>query len=149
MPVNAADLPQFDVAVNLSEFRNALRAYDNEFQKETRRELAAVARWSRDVIRAKVPVGPSAGGHAYTAYTSGTNGFTPYVRFNRAKVPYVGWLDFGGALPSRASGKPARVVRPRVEIGRYFYPGIVETRPEAVDKVLDVLDAAARTAGLS
>lgn len=144
----AGDPVAVDVNVDLRKFRAAVKAYDNELQKGTRRELAAVARWGRDVIRADVPVGAAAGGHAYTAYTSGTDGFTPYVQFDRAKVPYVGWLDFGGQLPSKRSGKPARVIRERKPDGRYFYPGLIKIRPEARDKVVAVLKDAARTAGL-
>lgn len=146
--VRAGDLPGVGVLINTSEFQRALREYDNELQKGTRRELAAVARWGRDLIRADVPIGPAAGGHAFRAYTSGTRGFNPYVRFDRGYREYVGWLDFGGQLPSKASGKPARIVRPIVADGRYFYPGIKAMRPEAVDRVLDVLNTAARQAGL-
>lgn len=142
-------LPDFDVVVNARELRRALTIYDNELQKETRRELAAVARWGRDFIRAKVPRGPAADGHAFRAYTSGTKGFIPYMRFDRGYKPYVGWLDFGGQLPSQRSGKRARVFRPQVEDGRYFYPGVKAVRPEAVDRVLDILNSAARTAGLN
>jgi hypothetical protein len=39
------------------------------------------------------------------------------VREGRAKVPYAGWIDFGGTRK-----RPHPATRPFIKVGRYLYP---------------------------
>ena len=87
------------VLVNATEVRRALRGFNRDLERETRREMAALAREARDDIRGDWPVGPNRGGHSRLAVTSGTKGLIPYVALRRDYRSYVGWLVWGGRRP--------------------------------------------------
>lgn len=142
----------YDVVFNSGEINRALRRLSPEVQRETRREMAAVARWGRDRIRADWDRGPRKGGHSFRAVTSGTRGLTPVVRLRRDYRPYVGWLVFGGRRRRyyRAQGawRVDRQPRRAPDEGFWFYPGIAATRPEATRRARAVLTRSIRRAGL-
>jgi hypothetical protein len=131
------------VEVDARQLQQALRAVSREGEKQTRRELAAVARRGRDRIRGEWVRGPNIGGHSFRAVTSGTKGFVPYIRLDREYRPYIGWLLWGGRRPRdrRPRQVPSRD-------GLYFYPELRRMRPEVRARVEVVLSTAIRRAGL-
>lgn len=92
-------------------------------------------------VRRNVPTGP-APIHARDSIRSVSRGNTIVVAAGSSKVPYWGWLDFGGVL--RPTGKRFnRISRPVMKKGRYLYPGIEASSEElsnaagrAVDRIL-------------
>jgi hypothetical protein len=132
----------------LREFASAVRKLDNETAKRMRRELKQeVAEPVAQRIRSNVPV---RSGNWRKAIRGGATNKGAHIVWGRSKVPYAGWMEFGGGLPSkqRRSGPP-RVRRDREPEGRYVFPEIGEAREEAMEAAQRVLDRAARDARLS
>lgn len=125
----------------LREFRRALKKVDKDLPKEMR---ATMRRMVADPIAAKiktkVPVGPGKGGHWRDAIRGGATQRNAYIQWGKAKIPYAGWMEFGGQLPSKRSGKRARYMRPRADNGRWVYPTIEANREFAADAARKALD---------
>jgi len=153
-------MPSAEINVTgLRELRSALRKIDKSLLPELRDEMkGAVDHVVNDVkahIRRKT-------GRAAASVRSTASGNTFYLKAGGARVPYYGWLDFGGRLPDkRVSGRnamdggalqhPVKKVRganrPKVREGRYVYPAIRRQTPKIIDAAGDAVDNAARRAG--
>lgn len=138
--------------VNASEIERALKKVDKDLQRETRRMMAAESRKVRDEVRGDFTRGPTPGGHAFRAVTSGTKGLRPTLKLRRDYRPYVGWLVFGGRrrryYPLQGAYRVDREPRRAPEDGFWFYPGVKRARRRVTDKVRQILADAIRDAGL-
>lgn len=101
------------------EFRKALRAVDTEFPKQLRKGLNAVAEMVADEAAQRVPVDTGALRSSIRARSTQSEG---RVVMGRARVPYAGWIEFGGTIAPRG----APVLRPYVKEGRYLFPSADE-----------------------
>lgn len=153
-------MPQAAISVvGLRELRSAFRKIDKSLLPELRTELKdAVDIVSRDVQS----VIPKKTGRAAASVRATSGGNTIYLKAGGARVPYYGWLDFGGRLPAkRVTGRnamfggslehPVRYVRggtrDKLREGRYLYPAIRRNTPKIVDAAGDAVENAARRAG--
>lgn len=143
----------------LRELRSALRKVDKTILPELREGLKdAVNIVARDVKATM----PHKTGRAAASVRATAGGNTIYLKAGGARVPYYGWLDFGGKLPDKSvSGAhamdggslthPVKKVRggrrPKIREGRYIYPAIRRNTPQIIDKAGDAFDDAARKAG--
>lgn len=83
------------------------------------------------VTRSTIPMGGT-GNLAGTVRTSGTKTGAA-VRMGTARVPYAGWLDFGGTRPDGSS----RDYRPD---GRYLFPAAQGRAGQAAQLYADALE---------
>lgn len=133
---------------NARQIRSGLRVYSKDLEKDTRKLQRALAAEVRDDARADFPVGPGRGGHARSGIRSGADGIVPYVSRGGPRWPYLEWIDHGGQLPSRKSGRPARVQREFIKQGRYFFPAVAAKRKEITGRAEKIIETATRRAGL-
>lgn len=143
----------------LRELRSALRQVDRSILPELRDGLKSAV----DIIGAEVRATvPKKTGRAAASVRAVASGNTIYLKAGGARVPYYGWLEFGGKLPDKrprqkkalaapgfgpvASAKGA--TRAKVSEGRYIRPAIRRGTPRLIDAAGDAFDSAARKAGL-
>lgn len=131
----------------LAEFRRALKRVDDDLPKDLR---ATMRRQVADpvALRVKSQV-PVLTGTWRSTIRGGATARTAYIQWGRAKVPYAGWMEFGGQLPSQRSGRPARYVRRRVGRGYYVHPEVERARPLASAAAERALEQVMRRAQLS
>lgn len=106
---------------------------------------------------------PSNTGRARASVRSVSSGNTIYVKAGGARVPYFGWLDFGGKLPdkrprnakalswagaSHPSARAEGATRAKLGDGRYVYPAIRRKTPQVIEAAALAFDQAAQRAGL-
>lgn len=142
----------------LRELRSALRKIDRSLLPELREELKGAV----DIVVRDVQTSvPHNTGRAAASVRSVSSGNTIYLKAGGARVPYWGWLDFGGTLPDKRPrrkkalagngfGPAARArgaTRPKIGEGRYIYPAIRRQTPKIIDAAGDAFDNAARKAG--
>lgn len=111
----------------LREFQRALKDMDGESQKKLRLVLneaaaAVVGGASRRV--------PRRTGRAAASIRATSSQREARVMGGSSKVPYYGWLDFGGRV-----GRKKATRRPVVKGGRYMYPAYA-ANAEAIGKAL-------------
>jgi hypothetical protein len=126
--------------VGLKEFRNALRKLSTDFPKEMRLGFREVAIDVAQRVAAKVPVGET--GNAAASVKPRASQLGAGVAAGGAKVPYYGFLDFGGRV-----GKDRRISRPFIPQGRYLFPTIEEEHDQIIAAAEKVVDDATRRAG--
>lgn len=128
-----------------------------DFNRAIKQVSPDVASSLKDELRGEVaePVAararsnvPERTGRWKRAIKAGATQRGAHITWGRKTVPYAGWMEFGGQLPSKRSGKPARVRRQRVGDGRYIYPEVAAGRDEAVATAQRVLDRSFRRARL-
>lgn len=124
----------------LREFQSALKAMDGESQKQLRTVLNTA---SETVARGASRRVPRKTGAAAASLRATSSQREARVTGGSKKVPYYGWLDFGGRV-----GKKRSVIRPTVKSGRYMYPAYSANR-ESIMKALEqgIVDLA-RNSGL-
>jgi hypothetical protein len=140
MPPGVTDKRPQVYVTNLREVRAYLRRVHPQLVPVLRDRL-------KDVVRTTVVPNvrrnmPERTGRARESVRPVSAGNTIYVVEGNAKAPYVGWLDFGGAL--KPTGKRRNFQqRPVVKRGRYMYPGIdassarlAEAAGKAVDQAI-------------
>jgi hypothetical protein len=141
----------------LRDLRRQLQALDREldsqYRGELRAELKQVAETAAGWVRAALPFDTSRKKrqtgvveHWREAIKAGTSVDGAYVEWGRARVPYAGWLEFGGTRQGRPGSKPAQ--RDRVQGGRYVYPTVHSARPTLEREVSAALERMIRRAGL-
>lgn len=126
---------------NLREVRAWMRKLHPDLVPIFRNELkSVVASTVVPNIRRNMPVRT---GRAANSVRPVSGGNTIYVVEGGNKAPYVGWLDFGGALKPTGRRRNFQQ-RPVIKRGRYMYPGIdassarlAEAAGKAVDRALD------------
>jgi hypothetical protein len=96
-----------EIKADLRTFNKALRSFDVELAKATRRRMGEISRRERDRIRGGWKKGPAKGGHSARAVVSGTDGLEPTLRLRRGYKPYIGWLVFGGKRPRDRTARRA------------------------------------------
>lgn len=130
----------------LREFQSALKQMDGESQKMIRGVLNEAA--NLVVTKAK-PMIPVRSGKARASLRAGSSQREARVKAGGAKVPYYGWLDFGGRTGRGRTGpKTGSVNRPFIEEGRYIYPVVSEIRPTVLKAMEAGLADLAKSAGL-
>lgn len=143
----------------LRELRSALRKVDKSLLPELRDELKGAVEIVAADVRSSMPKDT---GRAAASVRAVARGNTIYLVGGKARVPYYGWLEFGGKLPDKRPrtkkalagngfgpvAKAKGAVRDKVREGRYMYPAIRRKTPQIVEAAGDAFDNAARKAGL-
>jgi hypothetical protein len=124
----------------LKEFSRALRKIDNELPKALRLAHNEAGQLIVDYAKAKVP--RKTGRAAGTIKAKSTRTETR-VQGGSKRVPYYGWLEFGGRVGRRHS-----VQRPYIKQGRYIYPALGANYDEFTQLLTEKLIDVARQAGV-
>lgn len=111
---------------------------DKGLPNELRKGLKGMAEKVAVRARRKVPV---LTGRAQRSIRAGASGSSAYVKGGGARVPYYGWLEFGGSITK------GKVVRDRVAGGRYLYPAADESRVEIEAEASEVVNKVLKQAG--
>ncbi len=119
--------------VGLRELRLALGAVDAKLPAELTAELGDVAGGVRDLAQNKLraDVSTASTGAAASSIRTFSTQRGAGVRAGGARVPYYGWLDFGGTIRhqgSRHTHTVAHLIRREFRPeGRYVYPAADES----------------------
>jgi hypothetical protein len=111
----------------LREIQAALRQLDGESQKQLRVVLNSAAQAVVGGASRRVPTKTGAARQSIRA-ASGQR--EAKVSGGSKKVPYYGWLDFGGKV-----GRARSVSRPFLQSGRYIYPAY-DANKDSIGKAL-------------
>ncbi len=112
----------------LKEIRRELIRSDKKYAPEIRKILRDAA----DVVAAEARANmPALTGNARASVKGGSSGPYAVVKGGtNKKVPYYGWLDFGGTIRPNQ-----QIDRPFIGDGRYIYPAIARKLPAAAAKL--------------
>jgi hypothetical protein len=119
-------------AAQMAELKYALRSVSDEVADVVLSELEDIAKGVAADARKRVPYRSGRAQQSYKAQGSA-------IVFGDG-VPYVPWLEFGGAV-----GRKGSVKRPYVREGRYVYPAINAAMADIEARVGDLI--AQMTAG--
>ena len=116
----------------LKELRGELKKAAEPIAQDARRRVKrSIKNRSRSTGRAAASIRITAGGNRIR------------IVGGKKRVPYYGWLDFGGTLhPS--GGRRNLQTRPIIRRGRYIYPAIDAGLPDVVRRVDRVVNDTAR-----
>lgn len=123
----------------LRELQAALKQMDGESQKQLRVALNSVA---ETVVAGAARRVPRKTGRAAASLRARSSQREAAITGGSKKVPYYGWLDFGGRV-----GRNKTVNRPVVKSGRYLWPTIAANRESLEKGLTTALADAARQAG--
>lgn len=138
----------------LRDFQAALKRMDGESQKQLRVVLNSV---SDTVAQAAARRVPRRTGRAAASLRAQSSQREARVMGGSKKVPYYGWLDFGGTvgkgrvsshIAKKKAATAGRVKRPYVQGGRYIYPAFTANRDSIYKALEKALADLARDAGL-
>lgn len=124
----------------LIELQRALKATEDGLQKGLRTALNQAAEIVADDARVKVP---RRSGRAAASVKAQSSQREAKIIGGSKKVPYYGWLEFGGKV-----GQKHATRRPYIQGGRYMYPAYARNRDRMLDLVAAELVAVAAAAGL-
>jgi hypothetical protein len=124
----------------LREFSQGLKRLDGDMPKVLRLGLNGVADVVVDVARPRVA---SQSGRARGSVRAKSTRTAVRVAGGGKRVPYYGWLDYGGKV-----GRGRSQVRPFKKEGRYLYPAYYASRDRFDELLEDALVDVARQAGL-
>jgi hypothetical protein len=124
----------------LRTFTRALKDVDRELPKAVRLANNRVATIVVDAARPEVPV---KSGRAKATLKAKSTRTAVRVQAGSKRVPYYGWLDFGGK-----TGIDRSVSRPFYTAGRYIYPSYSANGDQVVGVMVEEYSAIARDAGL-
>lgn len=124
----------------LRDLQAALKAIDGNAQKQLRVVLNSAAEL---VVNKARPNVPKKTGRAAASLRVSSSQREARVSFGSAKVPYAGWLDYGGKVGIHHSVK-----RPFVKTGRIVYPSYNEQRPEILEQLSKALNDLVVSSGL-
>lgn len=145
--------------IGLSELRRALRKMDRESVRALNAGLKGAVQPLVPQIAATVPTST---GRARSSVRVTSSGGTVWLKGGGARVPYFGWLDFGGQLPGHRprrkkammwsgaqhpSASAGGAYRTEIRSGRYIYPGAERHAEEATERTAIIFDGVARRAG--
>lgn len=123
----------------IREFQAALRKADRLFPRELRKCFNEVAEPIADEAAQNVPVRTGALRSSIRPLSTQREGRV--AMGYESRVPYAGWIEFGGTLPSGPT-------RPFVKAGRYLFP-VPEQHQGRIQKSMErVLNRLASSAGL-
>lgn len=115
----------------LREFQAKLKAADGQTQKRLRLVLNSAADL---IVTGARPLVPVRTGKAANSLKAQSSQRLARVKAGGAKVPYYGWLDFGGSV-----GRQNSIHRPFLKDGRYIYPTYDANRPQILNIIEDGL----------
>lgn len=124
----------------LRELQASLKAVEDGLQKQLRVVLNDAAELVAADARRKVP---QRTGRAAQSLKAQSGQREAKIVGGSKKVPYYGFLDFGGRV-----GKNKSVTRPFRRSGRYIYPAYASNRDDVARKIADGLGELIRQAGL-
>lgn len=124
----------------LKDFQRALKQMDGESQKQLRVVLNQSATTVAQGAARRVP---RRTGKAAASLRAMSSQREARVMGGSKKVPYYGWLDFGGRI-----GRDKSQRRPFVAGGRYMYPTFSANRDSIYKSLAAGLAKLARDAGL-
>jgi hypothetical protein len=124
----------------LREFAQGLKALDGDMPKVLRLGLNSVAGVVVDQAQPRVA---SRSGRARRSVRAKSTRTAVRVAGGGKRVPYYGWLDYGGKV-----GRSRSVVRPFNKQGRYIYPAYYANRDKFDVMLEDALIDVARQAGM-
>jgi hypothetical protein len=124
----------------LREFQRALKEMDGETQKQLKVVLDDAARLVVGGASRRVPARTGAARASLRAQSSQREA---KVIGGSAKVPYYGFLDFGGSV-----GRKKSVKRPFVTSGRYMYPAFAANRDSIYRALQEGIVKVAENVGL-
>lgn len=124
----------------LKAFTRALRDLDRELPKAMRHANNAVASIVVEGARPKIA---TRSGRARGTLKAKSTRTAVRVSAGSKRVPYYGWLDFGGSTGIKRS-----VRRPFIEEGRYIYPTYEASRDRVIEAMVTAYTVVARDAGL-
>lgn len=124
----------------LKEFRRNLRQLDRNLPKGLRHAGNEAA---QIVVATAKPRVPRLTGRAAGSIKAASTATAARVQGGSKRVPYYGFLDFGGRVGRRHSVK-----RPFLKEGRYIWAAFAARRTEVQRKLRDELYALAERAGL-
>lgn len=127
----------------LRELQQSLRNLDGESQKKLRLVLNVAA--DLVVTRARTRT-PKLTGRAARSIRRQSSQREARVKAGGAKVPYFGWLDYGGKIQRWPEGQP--LVRQFKPEGRIIYPAFDDQRDEVFEVLNEGLQALVTEAGL-
>lgn len=125
----------------LRQFQAAVRMMEDGLQKELRVIFNRAADLVIDDARPRIP---TRSGKAKASLKARSGQREARIVGGGAKVPYFGWLDYGGRV-----GPDRSVRRPFIKEGRYIYPAYTRHRDDIVDIMVDGIGDLARRAGLA
>jgi hypothetical protein len=124
----------------LRELQRALKQIDGEAQKKLRVVFNDVAQLVADDAKRRVPARTGA---ARKSIKPRSGQREAVVQAGSRRVPYYGWLDFGGKVGVR------RNIRRRfISEGRYLYPALTAKRGLVQRRLDESIRELARLAGL-
>lgn len=123
------------------EFRRALKSVDTKWPKELRKGLNEVAEMVADEAATRVPERSGDLKRSIRARSTTKEGRTV---MGSGKVPYAGWIDFGGTIRPRGR----EINRPFIKRGRYLFPSADDLAPQIRKKTAEVLNRFIDKAGL-
>lgn len=88
-------------------------------------------------IQSRVPVRT---GKARASIRAVSSGNVILIAAGGARVPYFGWLDWGGEIRGGGPDRRKVISRTRIRKGRYIYPGITATSMDLVQSVGEAVD---------
>lgn len=122
----------------LAETRKYLRTFAPELVPVMRDELKTIVNTTTvPAIKSKMPART---GKARSSVRAVSSGNLILVAAGGARVPYFGWLDWGGEIRGAGRGRNLVISRPRSRSGRYIYPGIASTNMQLVESVGKAVD---------
>lgn len=116
--------------LGLKEFRGDLKAANVLLPRELRKVFNAAATAVVADAKAKVPRRSGALAGTIQARSTSTEG---RVTMGSEKVPYAGFIEFGGHVGKGRKGKgTGSVSRPFIRTGRYLYPAFLRHQLEVL-----------------
>lgn len=125
----------------LREFQKKLKEADGNSQKELRLVFNDAADLVVSGAKQTIPVRT---GRAASTVKAQSSQRQARVKAGSAKVPYYGWLDFGGSVGIHNSVK-----RPFIKDGRYLYPTFQANKGNVLDRLERGLEQLITKAGLA
>jgi phage gpG-like protein len=116
--------------LGLKEFRRELRAANAQLPRELRKVFNTAATAVVTDAKAKVPKRSGQLAGSIRARSTPTEG---RVVMGSEKVPYAGFIEFGGRVGKGRKGKgTGSVSRPFIRTGRYLYPAFLRHQMEVL-----------------
>lgn len=125
----------------LVEFNRSLRKLDKDAPKALRLVGNEAAQFVVKGAQAEIPTLTGAASQSIRASSTRTSA---RVRAGSTKVPYYGFLDYGGNVGINGS-----VHRPFIKTGRYLYPAFESARDQVEETLTKGLVEVAENAGLA
>lgn len=128
------------IVSGIADVQRALRGVSADLPKELRKVNLAAAETVRDAARGRAP---SRSGKLRASIAARAEQRGASVKGGGARVPYFGFIDFGGSV-----GRNNSVTRPFIRKGRIIYPAIDDKRDEIFGTYERGLNTLLRAAGL-